>query len=89
MFIIEVTLKVIFTINNLVSSFATLTSTINNSVLSLKITNIFPLLNCILYIYYLVQFKKNLVNILALINSDSKVNTKTLVYASKTRLFCL
>lgn len=35
------------------------------------------------YIYYLLQFKKNQVKTLALINMSSKINSITLVYAAR------
>lgn len=54
-----------------------LTFVIENSALPLK---------RVLYIYYLVQLKKDQAKILALLNSDSKINTTTLTFMAKLDL---
>lgn len=42
-----------------------------------------PLLKCILWIYYLVYFKKNQAKIKVLLDFSNEINTITLVYISK------
>lgn len=44
------------------------------------------ILIAILSIFYLIQFKKNITNIKAFLNSDSKVNTIIIIYISKLGL---
>ena len=43
-------------------------------------------LDCISYIHYLVQFKKDMAEVRALIDSESEVNTMAPTYAKKLGL---
>lgn len=70
----------------IVSSFVTTTFIINNLAPTLKVTIIFSLINSIAYIYYPIQFIKDQIKILALINSKTKINTIASVYMAKLRL---
>lgn len=54
--------------------------TLNSEDLTLTTMDFTPSIDCMPYIYYLVQFKKDQTNIQALIDSDSEVNTMTRVY---------
>lgn len=51
----------VFAIYDLVEvpDLAILTPTINDSILLLKVINALPFLNCVLYIHYLIRFKKD------------------------------
>lgn len=46
-------------------------------------TNTLPLLKHVPYIYYLIQFQKDQVELQALINFGSEINTMTLLYMSR------
>lgn len=77
--------KMVSIINNLVMFFDLIIPTliINDFALSLKIINVIQPFDYVLYIYYLMRFKKKQAKILVLFNFRNKVKIMHLVYMAK------